>query len=346
MRFGVDATNVPEWFAVKMGLVPLPILDVVIGPVQARALAAAERTGLLEQLAAGPASSAELARAKGLDEECTTLVLRVLRAMGYVELKKGTFSLSDKGEKYFGRAARESYRAFVEYGVPQWQMVERLEEVLKSGRGIDFHENHTEEEWDAYQRAMLENARAFGWFVVENTPVRKGATRCLDIAGSHGLVGAMLCRKHPGLRSEVLDRAEALPRARKIAEAEGHADLVTFREGDLRRDSFGAELDVALLCNILHHFPADENVEVISRLRKAMKSGGSVAIFDIETPEDTARPDAAGDAFALYFRITSTSTCFRGEDYVRWLAEAGFRDARVVRSVKMPSRMLVVATAP
>ncbi len=346
MRFGADATNVPEWFAMKMGLVPLPILDVVIGPVQARALVAAERTGVLEHLSRGAATAAEIARAQGLDEECTTLVLRVLRAMGYVKLDGTAFALSDNGEKYFGRAAREPYRAFVEYGLPQWQMVDRLEEVLKTGRGIDFHENHTADEWDAYQRAMVENARAFGWFVVENTPVPKGATRCIDIAGSHGLVGAMLCRKHPGLRSVVLDRAEALPHARKIAEAEGHAGSVEFREGDLRTDSFGADNDVALLCNILHHFPEEENIAVITRLRRAMRSGGSVAIFDIETPDDAARPDAAGDAFALYFRITSTSTCFRGDDYVRWLTEAGFRDGRVIRSVKMPSRMLVVATAP
>lgn len=346
MRFGAAATNLPEWLAMKMGLVPLPILDVLIGPLQARALIAAERTGVLDRLAEGPATAAEVARARSLDEECTGLLLRVLRAMGYVELRDGTFSLTEPGERYFGRAARESYRAFVEYGLPQWQMVDRLEEVMKSGAGIDFHEHHSEAEWDAYQRAMLENARGFAWFVAENTPVRRGAQRCLDIAGSHGLVGATLCRKHPGLRSTVLDRAEALPRARQIAAAEGHADVVDFREGDLREDELGSDVDVALLCNILHHFSADTNAAVLARLRRAMRSGGSVAIFDIETPADDARPDAAGDAFALYFRITSTSTCFRGDDYARWLTDAGFLNARVVRSVKMPSRMLVVASVP
>ena len=118
-----------------------------------------------------------------------------------------------------------------------------------------------------------------------------------------------------------------------------------FREADLRTDDFGRDVDVALLCNILHHFPASENVAILKRLKKAMKPGGSVGIFDIETPSDDATPDAAGDAFALYFRITSTSTCFRGDDYVTWLREAGFADAKVIRSVKMPSRMLVVGKA-
>ncbi|MBX7192569.1 MAG: methyltransferase [Sandaracinaceae bacterium] len=344
MRYGAVATNPPEWFALQMGMVPLPILDTLLGPIQGRALIAAERLGLFEALSAGPATAEALAKTRGLDRECTTLVLRLIRAMGYVDLADGRFALSKLGEAHFGRAARESYRAFVEYGLPQWEMVSRIEEVVKTGAGIDFHEHHDAGEWDAYQRAMVENARGFGWFVAKHMPVPAGATSCIDIAGAHGLIGAMLCRKHPGLRSTVLDRAEALPRARQIAESLGHADVVTFREGDLRRDELGSGLDVALLCNILHHFTPAENVEILRRTKKALKPGGSVGIFDIETPADDAAPDAAGDAFALYFRITSTSSCFRGDDYVGWLREAGFSQTRVVRSVKMPSRMLVIGT--
>jgi SAM-dependent methyltransferase len=120
---------------------------------------------------------------------------------------------------------------------------------------------------------------------------------------------------------------------------------VAFREGDLLKDDFGSEIDVVLLCNILHHFPASTNAETLGRMRRAMKKDGVVGIFDIEPPEASAPPEAAADAFALLFRITSTSTCFRGRDYVDWLQAAGFRDAQVVRSVKMPSRILVHARA-
>ena len=346
MRYGPHPTNPFEWLAFRMGVVPLPILDVVLGPIQTRALVAAERAGLLAELAARPATAAELAKARGLDAECTRLVLRVLRAMGYVDLDGDRFALSPTGRAYFAPEAKESYRAFVEYGAPQWDMVSKLDEVLKTGAGVDFHEHHTADEWDVYQRAMIENARAFAWFVVDNTPVPAGATRLIDVAGAHGFVGAELCRKHPGLRSTVVDRAEALPRARAIAEEGGWSDVVSFREGDLRAGDLGEDGDVMLLCNILHHFPADVNVDALTRVKRALRPGGTVAIFDIETPTDDAKPDAAGDAFALYFRITSTSTCFRGDDYVDWLRGAGFVDARITRSVKMPSRVLVTARTP
>ena len=344
MRYGTIASAVGEWLALKLGKIPLPILDVVIGPTQARALMAAGRAGVLARLARGPVGTEPMARELALDPECLRLLLRVLRAMGYVELERGSWLLTPAGLRYFGPAASERYDAFVSYGPPQWTMIEQLDKVLASGRGIDFHDLHTPEEWATYQGAMFENARAFSWFVCDHLPVPQGATRCLDIAGSHGWVGASLCRKHPSLRSTVLDRAEALAHARPLARTHGYDDVVDFREGDLRNADFGADVDVALLCNILHHFSADENRDTLVRLRKALRPGGVVGVFEIETPEDDAPPDAAGDAFALYFRITSSSTCFRGSDYVSWFREAGYRDARVVRSLRMPSRMLVVAS--
>jgi hypothetical protein len=345
MRYGSIASNVGEWLAFRLGKAPLPILDVLLGPIQARALTTAGEVGLLDRLARGNGTTPALAKELALDPECLRLVLRVLRAMGYVDLDAGMWSLSALGARHFGDDAAERYDAFVAYGAPQWKMVESLGGVLASGRGIDFHDAHTAEEWARYQAAMFENARAFSWFVVDNVPVPRGAKACLDVAGSHGWVGAELCKKHPGLVSTVLDRTEALATAKEIARAHGYADRVMFREGDLRTDSFGQDVDVALLCNILHHFTAEQNRETLARLRPALRPSGTVAIFEIETPADDAPADAAGDAFALYFRITSTSTCFRGDDYVSWLRDAGFRDPRVVRSVRMPSRMLVVATA-
>lgn len=69
-------------------------------------------------------------------------------------------------------------------------------------------------------------------------------------------------------------------------------------------------------------------------------------MFDMDTAEDDAKPDAAGDAFALYFRATSTSTCFRARDYESWLHDAGYVDVKTSRSVRLPSRLLVSGRKP
>jgi hypothetical protein len=315
--------------------------------MQARALIAAHRAGVLTRLDRAPAATDELARELSLDAECLGLVLRLLAAMGYVEHVSGTrWRLTRVGARHFGARASSPCAAFVEYGAAQWDIVEQLDQVLVSGRGIDFHDRQTPEQWDAYQRAMLENARSFAAFMVEQLPVRVGATRCVDIAGSHGFVGAALCRKYPGLSSTVLDRPEALGPARALALQHGYDDVVRFVACDLRTDSLGEAVDVSLLCNVLHHFSEAQNRAVLARVRSSMAAQGTVAIFEIETPAPHAAPEAIGDGFALYFRISSSSTCFRGDDYVRWLREAGFCDVRAVRSVRMPSRVLVLGRAP
>jgi len=102
---------------------------------------------------------------------------------------------------------------------------------------------------------------------------------------------------------------------------------------------------VVILANILHHFSPEVNREILSRARRALKPGGSLGIFDIEAPRPEAPPEAAGDAAALFFRITSNSACFSGADYITWLRQTGFSKPRAVRSVLLPSRLLVVAEA-
>jgi 2-polyprenyl-3-methyl-5-hydroxy-6-metoxy-1,4-benzoquinol methylase len=343
MRFGFKATHPIEWLALWGNKIPMPILDVVIGPLQSQALIAAVQSGVFRELGSGALPLDELARRLRLDPECLVLLARVLRTMGYLQLEGGRAVLSAMGERYFGPRATEPYTDFVAFGPNQLSTMSHLLEVLRSGQGIDAHSGMTPEEWPLYQRAMAENASAFSWFVAEHCPVPARAERCLDIAGSHGIVGAALARRHPPLRSTVLERAEAIPIARQIASERGLLDVVEHRECDLLHDAFGAEdADVALLCNILHHFSVDANKDILRRVHSALRPGGTLAVFDVEGRPSDAPADAGGDVFSLVFRISSTSACFMASEYESWLRELGFREVRTRRSIKLPSRMLVI----
>jgi 2-polyprenyl-3-methyl-5-hydroxy-6-metoxy-1,4-benzoquinol methylase len=272
------------------------------------------------------------------------LLVRVVRGMGYLELEHDRCALSAMGRRYFGPDANEPYTDFVQFGPNQLQTIGRLLDVVRTGQGIDAHAQLTSEEWPLYQRAMAENASAFAWFVAAECPVPAGARRCLDIAGSHGIVGAALARRHPPLESTVLERAEAIPTARQLAADHGLLDVVEHRECDLLRDSFGdADADVVLLCNILHHFGSEANQDILRRAQAALRPGGTLAIFDVEGRPSDAPADAGGDVFSMIFRISSTSECFMAAEYEAWLRQLGFRDVRTRRSIKLPSRLLTVA---
>ena len=68
---------------------PVPIVEALFGPIQARVLQVAVRTGMLARLARGPASAEALAMELGLAPEPTRLVLACLATQGHVRRRRG-----------------------------------------------------------------------------------------------------------------------------------------------------------------------------------------------------------------------------------------------------------------
>jgi 2-polyprenyl-3-methyl-5-hydroxy-6-metoxy-1,4-benzoquinol methylase len=215
--------------------------------------------------------------------------------------------------------------------------------LIRTGEGVDFHRTMTDRDaWGHYQKAMLEVARFDAPVLAKHVPVRANARRLLDLAGSHGLMGASIARRHPPLRTTVLDLPPALEHARALAEREGHADIVEHRAGDLTTDDLGTGWDVVLLSNILHHFTPPDVRRILARAFAALAPEGTVAIWELERPAPGGKP-SEGDGVALFFRLTSTAAAYSGEEYASWLREAGFARTKVVRPTLRPGYVLIHA---
>ncbi|HYP89783.1 MAG TPA: methyltransferase, partial [Polyangiaceae bacterium] len=199
------------------------------------------------------------------------------------------------------------------------------------------------ETWAAYQRAMLELARLDASSVARRVPVRRGARRLIDLGGGHGLFGAAICRAHPPLQSTVFELPGALPEARRLAEMEGLAPWVTHRAADLSTCDFEAGVDVALLCNVLHHFEREARASLLERVFAALSPGATIAIWEPEAPAPGAPPELAGDAVALYFRVTSSAPPVSAAALCEELKRAGFVASKVHRPLRARGRMLLHA---
>ncbi|HEX4952799.1 MAG TPA: methyltransferase [Thermoanaerobaculia bacterium] len=346
MKYGVRPTNLLERLALAVGRVPVPALDALYSIVKARCLMTAVRLGLFEALTERSKTAAELAAEKGLDAEATELLLRSLVFLDYLELRRGRFRLSRLARRSLVAGSPQDLRGFVEWTFTQWSFLEQMEPLVRTGRGVDFHHTMTDTgEWAWYQRAMLEVARFDAPAMAGRVPVPKGATRLLDLAGSHGLLGAEICRRHPPMRSVVVDLPQALEHARVLAKEAGIADLVEHREGEALTAELGEGYDVALVANLLHHFEEEPCRAILERARRAVRPGGTVAVWEIEAPRPGTRP-AFGDGVALFFRLTSTARAHHGEDYAAWLEAAGCRRTKVIRPALSPGNVLVVARVP
>ena len=346
MKYGVIPSNLIERLALWLDKVPVPMLDALFSVMKARTLMAAVRLGVFEALRDGPLAAAEVAGRCRLDAECTELLLRVLVITDYLEYREGQFALSDLSRKTMIAGAEHELFGYLMWNYSQWEMMGQLDDLLRTGRGIDFHETLTDPgAWANYQRAMMEVARFSAPMVADRVPVKAGARRLLDIAGSHGLFGAAICRKHPPMTSTVLDLPAAIEHARELASAEKIDDIVEHRAGDILVADYGRDNDVALLSNILHHFDEETNVRVLRRAFDSLTARGTVAIWEIEAPEKDSKP-THGDGAALYFRLTSTARCYHGSEYARWLERIGFHEVRVMRPALSPGSVLVVGRRP
>jgi len=344
MRNKIVPESLAERLALWAGKVPLPVVDTIFPLLKARSLMAAERLGIFEALRDAPLPLTVLASELGLDEESLRLMLGVLVGSGYLAERAGQYRLSRVARKTLLRGGSLECLGFLRFNYAQWEFVEHLEQLLQTGQGLDLHRTmQRSQDWENYQRAMLEIARCHAAILARHVPVRRGARRLVDVGGSHGLLGAAICRRHPPLRSLVLELPMALQPAQRLAQEERIADVVEHVPGDLRKHELGSGADVILIANVVHHFSPVENADLLRRAHQALAPGGTLAIWDIERRADGARAELGRDAIALFFRLTSASTCFSAADLREWLEGAGFTSACLVRSPMAPLHLLVHA---
>ena len=345
MNYGVIPTDLSERLALAFGKVPIPLLDSLYGILKARTLMAGVRLGVFEALSGGRGKSSELARRLKLDERFLDLLLRNLVLAGYLAQKNGGYELSKLGRRTMIPGGEMEMFGYVLWNYEQWEMVARLDDAVRCGYGLDFHTTLKDPEaWVNYQRGMLELARMEAAVVARKVPVPRGARSLLDVAGSHGLFGAAICRKHPPLRSTVLELPEALAGARGLAASEGIDDIVEHRAGSLLDGDWGAGHDVVLLFNILHHFLPDQIAGILRNAMSALRPKGVIAVWELECPR-TGSKVTAGDGAALYFALTSTGGAYHADEYARWMREAGFESIRVARGKLTPGKILVTAVS-
>jgi ubiquinone/menaquinone biosynthesis C-methylase UbiE len=329
MRYQIVGENDVE-AQVLASMVPRPILDTVLPQIQARSIQVGVRLGVFEAIGKDVRTADEVASARGLNAECVELLLRVLSCAGYVERSGGAYRLTELSRGSLLRDSPAPQAAFLEFNYLQGAVFDNLEAVVRTGRGMDFHQKLDDPaDWDLYQRAMLDVAQISAPRAADLMPIKPGARSMLDLAGGHGLYGAMMCRRHPPMRSQVVDLPPAVEAAQKLAREAGFDDVVTYRAGDLLEDDLGHGHDAAFIANAIHHFTPDQIRRLLRRAYSALTPGGTIGIWDMKRPGADSERELGGDGWALIFRVTSNGQAYTIEDFSEWLVASGFVDIAV-----------------
>jgi SAM-dependent methyltransferase len=348
MRVGIIPENPFEWLLVKLNVFPAPLLDTHMAFLMARMIMIATKFGMFEALKDGPRTAEEVAAACGTQPQATERLLNALVSVKYLRPDAKGYELQSVPRKWLLKDAPSTIYNKMLFHFTEWTFTEAMDGFVKDGTSPHLHGVIDAPTWDVYQRAMKELARTVAAETAGRAPIPKGATRLLDIGGSHGLYAVELCRRHAGLSAVVLDLPEAVKASAPLLAEEKMGDRVTHRAGDALADDLGeGAWDVIFVSALMHHFSNEQNRALAARIARALKPGGAFVIQEqVRTASryDAQKPARRLGAFLdLYFAATSASGTWSIAEMQSWQQAAGLKTEPPIWSRIVPGIAIVPA---
>jgi (2Fe-2S) ferredoxin/predicted O-methyltransferase YrrM len=322
------------------GALPDDLNGQIRGFMESRVILTALELDLFTKVGEG-ATAAEAAAKAGTDSRATEMLLNALVALDLLSKHNGTFRNTPVAARYFVAGSKDYALPALMHTAHLWQRWSTLTDCVRAGSSVTYQATpQRSEEWtQAFIAAMHRNAGERAPIVVQAVGA-EGVGRMLDVGGGSGAYSIAFAKANPKLRSEILDVGAVLPIAQKHIQAAGLAERIQTREGDLRRDGFGAGYDLVFASAICHMLSPEENRDLIKRCYAAAAPGGRVVVQDFVLEPDKTAPKFA-TLFALNMLVgTRGGSAYSAEDYTAWLQEAGFQDVRRVR-LPGPTNLMV-----
>ncbi|KPV40314.1 methyltransferase type 11 [Thiohalorhabdus denitrificans] len=261
--------------------------------------------GLFRALADVPRSPEDLAAATGMDPDYVRRWVDAAYAFGYLEESGPGLALTERGQG-FATEDPASPLPFAIHTMLGAHMSERTAHFMRTGERPGEEVLGERETIADLFGTMLEGM--FGPFfegqILPDLPVYREIDReaglAVDLGCGNGWYLRRLAHQYPHLRGVGLDLFDAaIAEARSQAEAEGTADRLDFRKGDMHWFTVDEPIDLIAMNRALHHV-WDEKDRVFAFLRDHLKPGGAAVIWEPNWPGDRpalADPKRRGMAF-------------------------------------------------
>lgn len=344
MKVAAVPENLIEWALSLSGVVPTPLIDTFQAIVRARAIMVASKVGIFEALKDGPKPAAGIAARLGIDPAATDALLDSLVGSGYLDFADREYRLSAVSRRWLLADADTSLHDNMLHRFLEWKALEHAEAFVRTGQPLDVHEHLSDEEFAIYQKGMRSLAGLSAPEVGRRLRLPPAVRTMLDIGGSHGFYAATLCRRHPQLRATILELPRAAEFAKPLLDREGLGDRIGYRAESVLTADLGVEQwDLVLISQLVHHFSEATNVELMQRVARSLRAGGTVAVLEVLRPDSPGGTGQTGSVLNFFFALTSRSGCWSLREISSWQARAGLAPRRAIHLRSIPGSAIQTA---
>jgi hypothetical protein len=316
--------------------VHIGMLQLLNGVHVAGAVSCLAQLGIPDLVEDGPRSAEELASQTGTNPQALYRLMRATACVGVLaEGPDGTFSETPMSAVLRSNA-KPSLRALAIMGGREWhgRGWSRLEYCVRTGKqALDqVYGAHVFEYFKQNpEEAQIFNDTMTALSMIDGPAVAEaynfdGIHSIVDVAGGHGLLLATILARNPHLKGTLYEVPHVLDGCRN-GPLTPVMERCTLASGDMFA-SVPAGADAYIMKHIIHDWPDDLCVKILTACRKGVNAGGKLLVVDnVIQPGNHFSPGKFLDLQMLIF----PGGCERTEKQFRDLfAAAGWRLSRII----------------
>jgi hypothetical protein len=269
---------------------PAAIFHLVAGMWAAKAVGVAASLGIPDQLAHGPKTADDVAKALGASPSAVYRLMRGIASVGVLSAEAGEkFSLTPIGELLRSDVPGSMRSLMIAEMAPgHWLPWGNLEEAVRSGKpavpktlGMDIWDYYKKNHDEGFHFAeAMSGMSAMAMQAVLASYSFAGVKKVVDVGGSHGAFVAAVLQREKTARGVLFDRPEVVEGAGATLEAAGVSHRVERVAGSFF-EGVPSGGDVYLVKHILHDWSDDECVKILANVQRAMAPGARVVVVEM-----------------------------------------------------------------
>ena len=263
------------------------LFDLCAGFVYTQILTACVELGLLEHLAKGPRSTAELAPLLGLNEAATERLLKACTALGLCSLRQGNrYGLGMRGAALLGNPGVTS---MIQHHRLLYRDLHDPVALLRGEAGttnlkafwpyVDSLRPEGEATVGAYSQLM---ARSLSFLVDDVLAAYAFAAHrhMLDVGGGSGEFVIRVAAVAPALRFSILDLPAVAETANQRLKEHGLAERAVAIGGNAITGPLPSDADLVTLIRVLHDHDDDDALAFLATIHAGLLPGGTLLIAE------------------------------------------------------------------